>query len=119
MDIYKNLQNYADDSILEITTYNRECLKICLTIDAEAGEKYLLIIRSPLHLDMPPNIMLGNIEFGNKELLPEDYEKYRNRGYEGDEEAWRVMKIMDSEKNQFFAIYYQDNQESFEKIDGP
>ena len=116
MDIYETLRNYADDSLLEITAYNREFLKICLTIDAETGEKYLLLIHSPLHLDMPPNIMLGSIEFGSRELLPEGYETYRNRGYEGDEEIWRVMKIMDCEENHFFAIYYQDDQESFEKM---
>jgi hypothetical protein len=116
IDIYQILQKYADDSTLEVVTYNRDYLKICLTIDVEAGEKYSLIIPTPLHLDMPPKIMLGNIVFGKKELLPDNYAEFRNRGYEGDEVLWRVMRITDDEENLFFAIYYHDNHESFEML---
>lgn len=105
MDIYEVLLKCGDDSHLEVIEYRRECLKLRIQLDIAGGKNYSLTISHPIHLDMPPNVVLGRIEFGSKKLLPEGYGEFRNRGYEGDEDSWRVMKVTDDEGNQYYVIY--------------
>lgn len=105
MNLHDLLNNYADDSELEVNVYNRKNLVLLLTLDVRNGEKYIIDLRNPIHLDMPPYVSLGRIEFGGASLLPENYLEARWRGYFGDEAALNVVKITDDEGNEFFIIY--------------
>ena len=107
MNIFEVLRHYADDSRLEITSYNNEWLRLRLTLDSAGGITYKVAIPKPIHIDMPPIVMLGQVEFGDRSLLPRHYSKTRYRGYEGDENTFRIMKITDDKENHYFVVYYE------------
>ena len=104
-DLHTILCDYADDSRLEVAAYDGEQLRLRLALDSQGGKQYVLLIPKPVHLDMPPVVMLGSIEFGDQSLLPSGYADSRYRGYEGDEDSWRVMKVTDDEGNRYFVVY--------------
>lgn len=105
MNFYDLLANDADDSLLEIIEYNSKILILSFIADALGGEKHFIKIYNPIHLDMPPKVMLGYLIFGDKKLLPPEYEENRNKGYDGDEANWRILKVIDDEENEYYAIY--------------
>lgn len=111
-ELYAALREYADDSLLEVVAYNREQLRLRLTLDSHGGKQYVLLIPRPVHVDMPPVVMLGSIEFGSRSLLPPGYSDFRYRGSEGDEDSWRVMKVTDDEENGYFVIFAEREEES-------
>jgi hypothetical protein len=108
MDLYRTLGSYADDSSVEIVEYTAQSLVLSVAIDSLGGEVHRIRINEPLHVDMPPRLMLGSIVFGGRSLLPEGYERSRSKGFEGNEDEWRVMKVVDDEGNEFFALFFED-----------
>ncbi len=108
MDLTDVLADDADDSLLRVVEYNNNRLVLSVRIDVLNGEEHQILLESPIHIDMPPEMMLGKIVFGDSSLLPKGYTSSRNKGYEGDEVDWRVMKIIDDSENDFYGVYFGD-----------
>jgi len=106
MDFYSLLSKDAEDSLLTVSEYKEGILRLVFRADALGGEEHTITIRQPVHLDMPPKLMLGSVLFGDASLLPSGYAEARNQGYGGDEDTWRVLKAVDDEANEFYAIYF-------------
>ena len=99
------LEKQAADSELHIHTLNSKEMVVKISLDVLGNELHNVIIPYPDHIDMPPVVHLGSVHFGDVSLLPANYLSTRRKGYEGDEEKLRVMKIKDDEGNTFFIIF--------------
>jgi hypothetical protein len=106
VDLRELLETDGDDSLLEVVEYNASTIRFSVTVDALGGEIHEIAMTEPVHVDMPPKVMLGKVAFGAHSLLPNSYLETRNRGNEGDEGNWRVMHVVDDEGNTFFVVAY-------------
>ena len=104
MDYKDILEKHGDDSLVEVLEYSSGRLVLRVLLDAIGGREIRIISNRPYHLDMPPKLMLGTIQVGDCHILPDGYLNTRNRGYDGDEGSWQVMRITDDEQNEYYAI---------------
>ena len=106
MDLYAVLDADGEDSLFELVEYNPSRLVFEVCVDVLGGKRYRVTMSNPVHLDMPPKVALGSMSFGDSALLPKGYAATRNKGNDGDEHAWRVIRVVDDETNEFYAIAY-------------
>jgi len=107
------LTSDSDDSEVTVLSWNLGELVLRVRVDVLGGEIWLIHIPHVVHVDMPGNFMLGHAAFGGVELLPQGYLRLRNRGYDGDEDKYHVIRFTDNEENVYFVIAYEP--ERFEK----
>ena len=107
-DPRETLRSYADDTEVDVRSCDRDQLVLGLKVDSCGGAQWLVTIRGIVHLDLPPSFMLGRVAFGGIELVPGNYFTSRNRGYEGDEDKYHVIKITDQDDNMFLIVSYEE-----------
>lgn len=116
MNWHEIFKSDADDSELFVMEYNANRIVFLVTLDVAGGQRVKITLPKPEHLDMPPNIMLGSITFGDCTLLPNNYLGVRYKHYDGDVDKLKVVKVVEqSDEDVFYALYYQ--QETFEYVD--
>lgn len=103
----RTLQDYAHDSSLEIISYTSESLDLLVTLDARVDKKHVIRFLNPCFLVMPPSGILHKMEFGDINLLPNNFIEthFSCFDWEGREEDLRVAKI-DIDDNIFYALYW-------------
>lgn len=104
------LNNYADDSEVSILSCDQDQLILRVKVDAHGGQIWRIKCSNLVHVDIAPLFILGRVDFGGQELLPYGYLTNRNRGYEGDEDTYRVIRFTDIDENTHFVITYEEEQ---------
>lgn len=105
-EIVATLQEYADDAQVEIVSFDQDGLRLRVEFPSRGGEKWDLVARDVVHLDMSPSFILGDTLFGDLGLLSQDYIDSRNFDYGGDPSRYRVIKFRDiDEKLNILVVY--------------
>ena len=103
-ELHNILITDAEDSEVRIVSCSPEELKLRVKIDVLGGKLCQILCRRPLHVDLSPVFMLGSLSVGGADILPDDYLRSRNRGYDGDEDSYHVLKFTDQDENSYFVI---------------
>jgi len=114
-DFYDVLLNYADDSDLEVISFNATELIIGLYLDVRHGRTYTITLPNVCRIDIIPWICsLGRIQFGEIDLLPDEYLKGHWSSLLS-EQNLRVARIVDqNEEEHFFVVY--SGMETFKEV---
>ncbi len=114
-DFYDVLLNYADDSDLEVISFNASELVFGLYLDVWHGQTYTITLPYVCRADITPWICsLGRIQFGGIGLVPDDYLAGRWSSLNG-EQNLRVAKITEyGDEEHFFVVY--SGKETFKEV---
>ena len=104
----ETLTKYADDSEVTVASWNDDEIVLRIRVDSHGGEVWLLRMGNVCHVDMASGFILGSTAFGGQELLPPDYLTNGNKGYEGDEGNYHIIRFTDVDENNHFIIGYED-----------
>jgi hypothetical protein len=104
----ETLTKYADDSEVTVASWNDDEIVLRIHVDSHGGEVWLLRIKNVCHVDMASCFILGSTAFGGQELLPPDYLINRNKGYDGDEGSYHIIRFTDVDENNYFIIGCED-----------
>ena len=114
-DFYDVLLNYADDSDLEVISFNTNELVLGLYLDVWNGRTYTITFPNICRVDIVTWICsLGRIQFGDINLIPTEYLAGHWAGLNG-ETNLRVAKICDqNDEEQFYIAYH--GEETFKEV---
>lgn len=115
-DIRETLFKYADDAELKVIELHQNKITISISLPSRGGETWFVRSNDVVHIDISPVLTLGHIEFGGLSLLPESYIDKRNIGYGGEEEKYRVLKIIDNDNNEGYLVLYGIEEVTIEQI---
>jgi hypothetical protein len=107
MNIRETLNGYAQDGDLEIASCDSGGLVLRVRLPSRGNEEWEIRTTSLIHLDMNPTLVLGKIEFGGLDLLPEGYTASRNFDHGGNAGSYRVVRITDADDKRHFVVCYE------------
>jgi len=105
-DIETTLEKYADDSEVHVQYFDARGLSLQIQVASEGNEIWDMTAENVVHLDMPPSLTLGKIEFGKLDLLTDTYMQERNFDYGGEINNYRVIKFTDNDGKKGIVVLY-------------
>jgi len=113
-EIKSTLEKYADDTDVSVRSFDSTALSLDVLVASRGNEKWIMTVNGVIHLDLSPSFILGKEEFGNIDLLPDNYMQSRNFDFGGDVSKYNVIKFVDVDGNYHIVVFY--GEESIVKV---
>ena len=92
-EIRNTLERYADNASVEMVSCGQDGICLLITLPSRGNEKWHLLSREVVHIDMVTSSTLGleKTKYGKLDLLAEEYSETRSLDFGGDKQNYRVI----------------------------
>lgn len=105
-EIINTLENFADDTAIEISRGNSKSLVLWIELPSRGNEQWNLMIKGVVHMDMGTAFILGSTKFGDLTLLPEGYTESRNFDHGLTKDKYKIIQFTDLDLKKHTIVYH-------------